>query len=81
MIELVKGVVNVVDIVIFSLCMVVIVLVVFDYVMDMGICWGDGIELFYVCCVVLYVVCVVGIVVYDVVWLDINNEEGFLKEV
>lgn len=80
-IELVLGVVNVVEIVCVSLCLVVIVLVVFDYVMDMGIFCGDGIELFYVCCVVLYVVCVVGIVVYDVVWLDINNEEGFLVEV
>ncbi|MDI8797055.1 CoA ester lyase, partial [Salmonella enterica subsp. enterica serovar Montevideo] len=53
----------------------------FDYVMDMGTCRGDGTELFYARCAVLHAARVAGIAAYDVVWSDINNEEGFLKEV
>lgn len=41
---------------------------------------GDGTELFYARCAVLHAARVAGIAAYDVVWSDINNEEGFLAE-
>ncbi|MEA0983715.1 aldolase/citrate lyase family protein, partial [Salmonella enterica] len=53
----------------------------FDYVMDMGTSRGDVAEMFYVRCAVLHAARVAGIAAYDVDWSDINNEEGFLKEV
>ncbi|MGM1326980.1 aldolase/citrate lyase family protein [Klebsiella michiganensis] len=52
----------------------------FDYVMDMGTSRGDGTELFYARCAVLHAARVAGIAAYDVVWSDINKEEGFLAE-
>ena len=57
-----------------------IALAAFDYVMDMGTSRGDGTELFYARCAVLHAARVAGIAAYDVVWSDINNEEGFLAE-
>ena len=48
--------------------------------MDMGTSRGDGTELFYARCAVLHAARVAGIAAYDVVWSDINNEEGFLAE-
>ena len=57
-----------------------IALAAFDYVMDMGPSRGDGTELFYARCAVLHAARVAGIAAYDVVWSDINNEEGFLAE-
>ncbi|CDL64132.1 Citrate lyase beta chain [Klebsiella pneumoniae IS39] len=53
-----------------------IALAAFDYVMDMGTSRGDGTELFYARCAVLHAARVAGIAAYDVVWSDINNEEG-----
>ena len=73
--------VNAVEIATSSPRMVAIALAAFDYVMDMGTCRGDGTELFYARCAVLHAARVGGIAAYDVVWSDINNEEGFLKEV
>lgn len=80
-IESAKGVVNAVDIATSTPRLVAIALAAFDYVMDMGTSRGDGTELFYARCAVLHAARVAGIVAYDVVWSDINNEEGFLKEV
>ena len=60
--------------------MAAIALAAFDYVMDMGTSRGDGTELFYARCAVLHAARVAGIAAYDVVWSDINNEEGFLAE-
>lgn len=57
-----------------------IALAAFDYVMDMGTCRGDGSELFYARCAVLHAARAAGIAAYDVVWSDINNEEGFIAE-
>lgn len=57
-----------------------IALAAFDYVMDMGTSRSDGTELFYARCAVLHAARVAGIAAYDVVWSDINNEEGFLAE-
>ncbi|WP_254911031.1 aldolase/citrate lyase family protein, partial [Salmonella enterica] len=76
-----KGVVNAVDIATSTPRLVAIALAAFDYVMDMGTSRGDGTELFYARCAVLHAARVAGIAAYDVVWSDINNEEGFLKEV
>ncbi|ELV6385823.1 HpcH/HpaI aldolase/citrate lyase family protein [Salmonella enterica] len=80
-IESAKGVVNAVDIATSTPRLVAIALAAFDYVMDMGTSRGDGTELFYARCAVLHAARVAGIAAYDVVWSDINNEEGFLKEV
>ncbi|MEX9252760.1 citrate (pro-3S)-lyase subunit beta [Pseudenterobacter timonensis] len=80
-IESALGVVNALEIATASPRMVAIALAAFDYVMDMGTCRGDGTELFYARCAVLHAARVAGIAAYDVVWSDINDEEGFLKEV
>ncbi len=80
-IESAQGVVNAVDIARSSPRLVAIALAAFDYVMDMGTCRGDGAELFYARCAVLHAARVAGIAAYDVVWPDINDEAGFLKEV
>ncbi|WP_411898673.1 aldolase/citrate lyase family protein, partial [Salmonella enterica] len=60
---------------------VAIAMAAFDYGMDMGTSGGDGSERFYVRCAVVHAARVAGIAAYDVGWSDINNEEGFLKEV
>lgn len=79
-IESAMGVVNAIEIATSSPRLVAIALAAFDYVMDMGTSRGDGTELFYARCAVLHAARVAGIAAYDVVWSDINNEEGFLKE-
>ena len=53
----------------------------FDYVVDMQTERGDGSELFYARCAVLHAARAAKIDAFDVVYSDINNEEGFLKEV
>ena len=79
-IESALGVVNAVEIARASPRLAAIALAAFDYVMDMGTSRGDGTELFYARCAVLHAARVAGIAAYDVVWSDINNEEGFLAE-
>lgn len=76
-IESALGVVNAVEIARASPRLAAIALAAFDYVMDMGTSRGDGTELFYARCAVLHAARVAGIAAYDVVWSDINNEEGF----
>ena len=58
-----------------------IALAAFDYVMDMQTERGDGTELFYARCAVLHAARGAGIDAFDVVYADINDEAGFLKEV
>ena len=53
----------------------------FDYVMDMQTERGDGSELYYARCAVLHAARAAGIDAFDVVFSDVNDEEGFLKEV
>ena len=52
-----------------------------DYVMDMQTERGDGTELFYARCAVLHAARAAGIDAFDVVWSDVNDEAGFLREV
>ncbi|PMC12907.1 citrate lyase subunit beta, partial [Klebsiella aerogenes] len=80
-IESALGVVNAVAIARCSKRLIGIALAAFDYVMDMQTERGDGSELFYARCAVLHAARVAGIDAFDVVWSDINDEEGFLKEV
>ena len=42
---------------------------------------GDGTELFYARCAVLHAARAAGIDAFDVVWSDVNDEAGFLREV
>ena len=56
-------------------------LAAFDYVMDMQTERGDGTELFYARCAVLHAARAAGIDAFDVVWSDVNDEAGFLREV
>ena len=79
-IESAVGVVNAVEIATSSPRMVAIALAAFDYVMDMGTSRGDGTELFYARFAVLHAARVAKIAAYDVVWSDINDEAGFVKE-
>ena len=53
----------------------------FDYVIDMRTTRGDGSELFYARCAVLHAARVAHIAAYDVVFSDVEDEEGFLAEV
>lgn len=80
-IESASGVVNALSIATASPRMMGIALAGFDYVMDMQTERGDGTELFYARCAVLHAARVAGIDAFDVVYSDVNNEEGFLKEV
>ncbi|EOW1327773.1 citrate (pro-3S)-lyase subunit beta [Klebsiella aerogenes] len=80
-IESALGVVNAVAIARCSKRLIGIALAAFDYVMDMQTERGDGSELFYARCAVLHAARVAGIDAFDVVWSDINDEAGFLKEV
>lgn len=80
-IESASGVINAVAIATASKRMIGIALAGFDYVMDMQTERGDGTELFYARCAVLHAARMAGIDAFDVVWSDLNNEEGFLKEV
>jgi citrate lyase subunit beta/citryl-CoA lyase len=80
-IESAIGVINAVAIARCSKRLIGIALAAFDYVMDMQTERGDGVELFYARCAVLHAARAAGIDAFDVVWSDINDEAGFLKEV
>lgn len=80
-IESASGVVNALSIATSSKRMIGIALAGFDYVMDMQTERGDGTELFYARCAVLHAARVAKIDAFDVVYSDVNDEEGFLKEV
>ncbi|SNY93196.1 citrate lyase subunit beta / citryl-CoA lyase [Cohaesibacter sp. ES.047] len=80
-IESASGVVNAVDIAKASKRMMGIALAGFDYVTDMQTERGDGTELFYARCAVLHAARAAKIDAFDVVFSDLNDEEGFLREV
>lgn len=80
-IESAMGVINAVAIAKSSKRLMGIALAAFDYVMDMQTERGDGTELFYARCAVLHAARGAGIDAFDVVYADVNDEEGFLKEV
>lgn len=81
-VESASGVVNAVAIAQASPRMVAIALAAYDYVMDMHTVRGaDESELFYARCAILHAARVAGIAAYDVVWADVDDEEGFLREV
>ncbi len=80
-VESAAGVINAVAIAQASKRMVGIALAGFDYVMDMQTERSDGTELFYARCAVLHAARYAGIDAFDVVYGDVNNEDGFLKEV
>lgn len=80
-IESASGVVNAVAIATASKRLVGIALAGFDYVMDMQTERGDGTELFYARCAVLHAARFAKIDAFDVVFSDVNDDEGFLKEV
>jgi citrate lyase subunit beta/citryl-CoA lyase len=80
-IESASGVINAVSIAKSSERMIGIALAGFDYVMDMQTERGDGTELYYARCAVLHAARAAGIDAFDVVFSDLNDEEGFLKEV
>ncbi len=80
-IESAIGVINAVAIARCSSRLMGIALAAFDYVMDMQTERGDGTELFYARCAVLHAARAAGIDAFDVVYSDINDDEGFLREV
>jgi citrate lyase subunit beta / citryl-CoA lyase len=80
-VESASGVVNAVSIAKSSARMTGIALAGFDYVIDMQTERGDGTELFFARCAVLHAARAAKIDAFDVVWSDVNDEEGFLKEV
>ncbi|WP_245851888.1 aldolase/citrate lyase family protein [Mobilicoccus massiliensis] len=80
-IESAAGVVNAVAVATATPRLVSIALAGFDYVIDMRTTRGDGSELFYARCAVLHAARVAGIAAYDVVFSDVEDEEGFLAEV
>ncbi|WP_368541875.1 citrate (pro-3S)-lyase subunit beta [Enterobacter soli] len=80
-IESAVGVINAVAIAKSSKRLMGIALAAFDYVMDMQTERGDGTELFYARCAVLHAARGAGIDAFDVVYADVNDEAGFLKEV
>jgi citrate lyase subunit beta/citryl-CoA lyase len=80
-IESASGVVNALSIAKSSARMMGIALAGFDYVIDMQTERGDGSELYYARCAVLHAARAAGIDAFDVVFSDLNDEEGFLKEV
>jgi citrate lyase subunit beta / citryl-CoA lyase len=80
-IESAIGVINAVAIARSSQRLIGIALAAFDYVMDMQTERGDGTELFYARCAVLHAARAAGIDAFDVVWSDLNDEAGFLREV
>ena len=53
----------------------------FDYVVDMHTSRGDGTELFYARCAVLHAARAAKLKCFDVVYGNVNDEEGFLREV
>ena len=80
-IESASGVVNALSIATASPRMDSIALAGFDYVVDMQTQRGDGTELFYARCAVLHAARAAKIDAFDVVFSDVNDDEGFLKEV
>lgn len=80
-IESAEGVVNAVDIAKSSPRMIAIALAAFDYLVDMQTERGDGQELFYARCAVLHAARVAKIDAFDVVYSNVNDDEGFLREV
>lgn len=80
-IESAIGVINAVAIARSSQRLIAIALAAFDYVMDMQTERGDGTELFYARCAVLHAARAAGIDAFDVVWSDVNDDAGFLREV
>lgn len=80
-IESAVGVINAVAIAKSSDRLMGFALAAFDYVMDMQTERGDGTELFYARCAVLHAARGAGIDAFDVVYADVNDEAGFLKEV
>jgi citrate lyase subunit beta/citryl-CoA lyase len=80
-VESASGVVNAVAIAQASKRLIGIALAGFDYVIDMQTSRGDGTELFYARCAVLHAARLAKIDAFDVVFSDLNDEEGFLKEV
>lgn len=80
-VESAAGVVNAVAIASSSPRLTSIALAGFDYVIDMRTTRGDGSELFYARCAVLHAARVARIAAYDVVFSDVEDEEGFLAEV
>ena len=80
-IESASGVVNAVSIATSSQRLMGIALAGFDYVMDMQTERGDGSELFYARCAVLHAARFAKIDAFDVVFPDVNDDQGFLKEV
>ena len=79
-IESASGVVNALSIATASPRMDSIALAGFDYVVDMQTQRGDGTELFYERCAVLHAARAAKIDAFDVVFSDVNDDEGFLKE-
>lgn len=79
--ESASGIVNAVSIATASKRMDSIALAGFDYVVDMQTQRGDGTELFYARCALLHAARYAKIDAYDVVFSDVNDDEGFLKEV
>lgn len=80
-VESASGVINAVSIATASPRMDSIALAGFDYVVDMQTQRGDGSELFYARCAVLHAARYAKIDAFDVVFSDVNDEEGFLREV
>lgn len=80
-IESASGVVNAVAIAQSSPRLVGIALAAFDYLVDMQTERGDGRELFYARCAVLHAARVAKIDAFDVVFANVNDDEGFLNEV
>jgi citrate lyase subunit beta/citryl-CoA lyase len=79
-IESASGVVNAVSIATASPRMDSIALAGFDYVTDMGTQRGDGTELFYARCAVLHAARYAKIQAFDVVFGNVEDDEGFRKE-
>lgn len=80
-VESASGVVNAVQIATASKRLMGIALAGFDYVMDMQTERGDGAELYFARCAVLHAARYAKIDAFDVVFSDLNDEAGFLKEV
>lgn len=79
-VESATGIVNAVSIAQSSPRLIGIALAAFDYLMDMQTERGDGTELFYARCAVLHAARVAKIDAFDVVYSDVNDDEGFIKE-
>jgi len=83
-VESASGVVNAVPIATASPRMMGIALAAYDYVMDMHTTHdtqADESQLFFARCAILHAARVAKIHCYDVVFSDVNNTEGFLREV